>query len=123
MDSADIDAGREALRHREGIPHDKSHYIGAWSLGETQPNMILDLFDWAHARGVQGVIWTALPPKFKEVEKTPTVDQVVQYLSNLTGTKRDDAERYIRRAPPQIDTEYRRRIEAVLHWTPLDKTL
>ena len=118
MDHTEIDAAREALRKREGISRDRSTDIGAWSRGEDSPKLIFDLPEWAASHGLEGVVWTALPSKFHGKEKcNPTITQVLEYLGNLTGATRDAAERYIRCAPRQIDTPYRRRIEAVLHWT------
>jgi hypothetical protein len=84
---------------------------------------VLGLSDWAQARGVHHVVWTALPSKFDGTEQTPTQEEVVQYLMSLTGTQRDNAERYIRFTPKQIDTAYRRGIEAALQWTACDATL
>lgn len=109
----------ESLCDREGIASnniDKS--IGSWSRGDPNPDCILELEPWASARGIESVVWTALPPKFKDRSgDSPTVDQAVSYVGSLAGAARDLAEEYIRRTPQQIDTEYRRRIESVLGWT------
>jgi len=121
MNATDIGAAREALRAREGIPKSNAEkHIGSWSVGDEPPKMILHLDSWAKARGIHHVIWTDLPPKFGGLETTPTEEQIISYLSSLVGAKRDNAERYIRRTPKQIDTIYRCRIEAVLHWMPRD---
>lgn len=119
MDATDLNSGREALRQRECIPQNSSNRVGNWSVGDAPPELVLDLPQWAEARGIHGVVWTALPPKFAGTEQTPTEDQILHYLSGLTGAKRDAAERYIRYAPCQVDTQYRRRIEAALQWTPV----
>jgi len=120
MDSDDIEECKNALRLREGISRSNANRIGSWSSGNKSPSLIVDLPKWANARGIDSVVWTALPAKFNNDERTPTQEEVVSYLKQLTGSKRDGAERYIRFAPRQIDTIYRRRIEAALHWTPLD---
>lgn len=119
MDTADIATAREALRKREKC---NLNDIGIWTTGESSPNLVLGLPDWANARGIDGVVWTALPPKFGE-QTTPTEDDVINYLSRLAGAVRDTAERYVRYTPKQIDTAYRRRIEAALQWTPTDVPL
>ena len=117
MDNTDIGAAKEALRKREGT---SSTHIGVWSRGEAVPTLLLDIPQWAESHGVESVVWTALPSKFNDVDgETPAVEQVIQYLSSLTGAVRDIAERYVRFAPRQIDTPYRRCIEAALQWTPL----
>jgi hypothetical protein len=65
------------------------------------------------------VVWTALSPKFdrKKDGEIATAAEIAAYLATLTGTKRDEARRYVRNAPAQIDTEIRRAIEARLGWT------
>ena len=91
--------------------------IGRWSTGEPAPKYIPDLPEWATSRGIEDVIWTALGPRFNDTAgKVPTVDDAVQYLRDLSGTLRDEAEKYIRHTPVQIDTQYRRRFEAEFGW-------
>ena len=40
----------------------------------------------------------------------PTAEQVIAYLRALDGEDRQKAEEYVRKAPAQIDTPYRRLI-------------
>jgi hypothetical protein len=121
MDATDLATARTDLRKREEIPEKNEYeHIGTWSNGQPSPALIPGLADWAFAHGVGCVVWTNLPPKFNGSETKPTVEQVVQYLGALTGAQRDDAERYVRFAPRQVDTAYRRRIEAALQWTARD---
>ncbi len=119
MLSGDLKSAKEALREREGITGaDWSSRIGAWQGGESAPATIPDLARWAEALGLDAVIWTALGPKFSGEDRSPTADEVITYLQGLTGTQRENAKRYIEAAPRQIDTDYRRRIEAALGWSP-----
>lgn len=109
---------QEALREREGITGaDWSFRIGAWQKGESAPATIPDLPRWAEALGLDAVIWTALGPKCSGKEVSPSADEVITYLQGLTGTRRENARRYIECTPRQIDTEYRHRIEAALGWS------
>lgn len=121
MDSTNLASAKANLRKREGISEkNEEKHVGAWSSGQQSPALIPGLAKWATTHGVAHVVWTNLPPKFNNSESTPSAEQVVQYLSGLTGAQRDFAERYVRFTPRQVDTEYRRRIEAVLQWTPRD---
>ena len=124
MDDMDLDIAIEALRSREGIPKSAKNKIGHWSIGEEPPSDIPDLTEWVRSRGIESVIWTALGPKFNNNnDEVLSVVQAVQYLRNLSGLARDEAEKYVRHAPPpQIDTDYRRRFEAELGWYPIQGT-
>jgi hypothetical protein len=51
-------------------------------------------------------------PECSKDEKSPSVAKVIQYLRVRVGTERDHAKEYIEQTPRQIDTDYRRRIEA-----------
>lgn len=115
MDSMSLDDAKCALKKREGCNCVDIHASNQQCVIR---DMILDLDSWAKAHSVEHVIWTGLPPKFRcEKHLRPDVNQVIQHLHGLRGTERDDAEEYIRRAPRQIDTEYRRAIEAEFGWT------
>lgn len=122
MDAVDINSARESLGAREGIKKEnRAKLIGSWEKGDPSPELVLALPEWATARGVDGVVWTALPPRFDGVNKTPTMEEVIQYLVALSGAVRDTAECYICSAPKQIDTVYRRRVDAILHWSSCGK--
>jgi hypothetical protein len=117
MNTGSIAIAQEALRKREGTALNN---IGVWSLDNTPPPLIQRLPDWAESKGVDFVIWKALPPKFRgQSGCKPSCQQVINYLSNLKDDARIKAEEYIRRAPNQITTAYRSQMEAVLGWSPL----
>ncbi|MFA2530171.1 hypothetical protein [Pseudomonas chlororaphis] len=117
MESTDIASAVEALRSREGIPKKNvEKHVCRWSVSQPSPALIPGLSEWAGAHDADHVIWTGLPSKFNGVETTPSVEQVLEYLENLSGEKRERAEQYVRLAPRQIDTKYRRCIESSLQW-------
>ncbi|MFZ0296825.1 MAG: hypothetical protein WAM13_00615 [Candidatus Sulfotelmatobacter sp.] len=118
MLSPDVATAKQALKNREEITAKNwEPMIGTWQKGEPVPASIPEIAKWADARGVDAAIWTALGPRFSNQEVVPSADQVLEYLRSLTGTFRDSAKQYVERTPRQIDTEYRRRIEAALGWT------
>ena len=118
MTVGDVGDARRQLAEREGIPSDTVEArTGHWP-GDEGPPCILNLAAWAECRGIDDVIWTKLRPRWNGQEGCPSSERVLGYLEGLRGPTRDCAEEYIRRAPPQIDTEYRRQIEARLGWAP-----
>lgn len=117
MDVSSLPEAVEALRQREG-PIAKDN-IGRWSTDESDPRLITGPSAWASPRGVQHIVWTALGPKFAgERGRVPTADEVVEHLKSLRDQEAAEAETYVRRAPAQIDTAFRRRIANELGWTP-----
>lgn len=121
MDETVLALAKADLRKREGISENNTNkHIGTWSVGDASPSLIPDLAEWATARGVDHVVWTNLPPKFENNEEIPSETQVLSYLSQLSDAKRATAENYIRMAPKQICTAYRRGIEVTLQWTATD---
>jgi hypothetical protein len=119
MDATQIEAAAENLRERESVlPKNADKDIGRWMTGDLSPPNVLGLAEWVASRGVDGVIWTALSRKFHENGTRASADEIAAYLETLTARVREDAERYVRRTPPQVDTIYRRVIEARVGWTP-----
>ena len=50
----------------------------------------------------------------------PSIKQVIDHLRTVDYEIRKIAEEYIRKAPKQIDTEYRRKIENEFGWKTID---
>ena len=116
MDTLDLDFAVKKLQEREG----GKCKIGRWSSPEPDPAGIEGLSDWANARGVGAVIWTGLGANFgTNGESAPSIEEAVKHLDSLEGIEREEAEKYIRKAPAQIDTAFRRRFESKFGWTPI----
>ncbi|HTR24858.1 MAG TPA: hypothetical protein VMI10_12840 [Terriglobales bacterium] len=119
----DLAKARESLRHRERIPQSRAaESIAHWLRGEnpaSEPRATISA--WAAGKNLEAGVWTNLPPKFDGVNgRVPTESELVAYLQTLEGQARAAAEEYVRRAPRQIATAYRRVIERALGWTPID---
>ena len=113
---------REALRRRESVlERNKDTHIASWSTGDAPPSVFPDVGSWAGNRAVDAVVWTALTPKLGDEERAPTVGEALSHLRQLPNEQRHNAERYVRMAPKQVDTPYRRRFEAELGWSPLSE--
>jgi hypothetical protein len=124
MEATNMEDARCALGAREGIPEKNwPKHVGVWLRQDEAPPAAMPTLDqWAQSCGIDGVVWTALPPKLdaRPDGYRATADEVTAYLACLEGRTREVAEQYVRKAPRQIDTPFRRRIEAVLHWSPSD---
>ena len=119
MTTPDLATARESLRTRERVPtQNMTRDIGAWSWGDPSPRLIPNLSEWAASKRLDAVVYTNLGQNFHLDGQLPTADEVVDYLRNLKGVARDEAEEYVRKAPTPVNTAYRRAIEAALGWTP-----
>ena len=118
MPIGELAEAREALRAREGISKkNESEHVGAWQRRRAAEAVAERIGQWAEELALDAVIWTNLPPRFGGKETFPSAEEVVAHLNSAPHEKRKNAERYVRMTPRQIDTEYRRRIEAALGWT------
>lgn len=124
LEIADLAGARESLRAREKIPSsDAEQSIAHWSrcVGASGRRETFAIAAWAAGKPeIESVVWTALPPKFDgEIGRMPTEKEVITYLRELKDKKLDDAREYVRRAPAQIQTPYRKAIEEALGWMPV----
>jgi hypothetical protein len=104
LDVPSLGNGAEALRKREKT---NSARIGRWP-PNTDNLIAANISSWARDKGLDGVVWTALPSKWADEDnRVPTEDEVVAYLSALSGDAAIEPFKYIRNAPPQIQTPYR----------------
>ena len=119
LDVPSLDDARIALARREGI---SSAYldasVGYWSqASQSRHGDAPAIGEWAENIEASAVVWTALKPRFRDMSVKPSCDEVVTYLSGLTGDAQERAEEYVRRTPGQIRTRYRDAIERELGWT------
>ena len=123
LDVRSLEEARKVLHERE-CKYESD--IGIWSAtcssadpGNIQHAVAEDIGAWAEAKGVEGVVWTALGPNFDNDRRTkPNCDRIISYLKDLVErNEHRNAEMYVRSAPSQIRTAYRERIERELGWT------
>jgi len=103
-----------ALREREQIPASREDGIGVLILRGDPTG---DLAQWMAEKGLDAVIWTALPPRLEGLEgRIPCVDDALAYLRTLEGETLEHAQDYIRRVPAEFETPYRKAIREQLGW-------
>ena len=104
----------EQLRVREGRLLETK--IGRWPNGNAY-QFSDEVGNWAVSKGITGVVWTALGPKFSGCNnRRPSQEEAVAYLSGLNDEKQQLARAYIEKAHEQIDTDYRRAFKKSLGW-------
>lgn len=112
--SADLNvtSARESLRKRE-----KASSEGIASIDLT--NEVLTavrsqsigvlIASWAKNNGFEGVVWTGLPPNFLEKLRKPySWEAAFSYLDELGDAQKTEAFKYIRSAPDEVQTAFRR---------------
>jgi hypothetical protein len=117
LDVPDLTAAGEMLRIREGT---SIQFIGSFpGRGALTDPVARSIGQWAARRQLGGAVWTALPAKWNSrIGEVPTSDQVIEFLRKQGSGSA--AEEYVRRAPPQVRTPIRDRIETELGWTRCD---
>lgn len=124
MATDDLNTAKQSLKIREGVPNSKfeTSISSITAAEEIEDEIKLCIQNWAKGLHLDAVIWTSLPSKFRDTDEIePTLAEAIEYLNLLDINKRTTAEEYIRRAPKQIDTEFRRNFENIFGWTFRDE--
>lgn len=122
MEAVDLNAAKSDLAAREGVKErniDES--IGFWEAasGKSHGAGADEIAQWAPTMSLDAVVWTNLEIGLKDKRGTlPLIEQILDHLRTLPHARGKLAEEYIRKAPPQIDTEYRRRVAKEFGWFP-----
>lgn len=124
MEESDREAARRALASRESVSKDEiDNSIGFWEAsGKSSGAAAQEIAGWAQIKRLDAVVWTSLEVGLRnERGKLPTIDRILDHLRSLPHAQGKLAEEYIRKAPPQIDTDYRRRIAKEFGWFHLGR--
>ncbi len=115
---------KSALAAREGISDNNiCCSVGYWDAESnlSHGECATEIGGWAEKLGLDAVVWTNLKVGFKDKrEQLPQYQEVLGHLRSLSHEERIVAEEYVRKAPTQIDTEYRRNLERDMGWTPIE---
>lgn len=115
MTTNDLNVAKESLKDREGTSEENIHSVIANEKTDTPLKETIQ--KWLASKDLDAAIWTGL--SYFEKNIRPTIDDVLKHLKGLDYKAWKHAEEYIRKAPKQIDTDYRRRIEKEFGWTPI----
>ncbi len=109
------------LAKREGTICNNIHYyckVNGKFHDEVNEKIKGKITEWLERKKLDAVVWTGLRPKNRNGGGHLLVAGVIKHLKGLDPCDKKRAEEYIRKAPKQIDTEYRKEIEAEFGWTP-----
>ena len=117
MAATDLGTARAQLREREKVSNDHPEWIGSIPApdgGREEPRIAA----WLASQPFDAAVWTALPPKFGNVNgRVPGIAEALALLAAKQGDARQHAQDYVRCIPPSIMTAYRRQFEQQLGWT------
>lgn len=117
MTCTSIEEAKESLKQREGIKNDDLIHSTDQSKDDSSDEVLRTIKDWLREKNIDRAIWTGLSYSTATKKLRPTINDILEHLKNLNANERIHAEEYIRKAPNQIDTEYRRQIEIEFRWT------
>lgn len=114
----ELSAARTALGRREYAAANQkwiADYIGYFDAtsGTGHGAGLEAVTEWAASKSLRGVVWTNLPFGLRASRGTmPSADEIASHFAGLSVKDRDVALKYVRLAPKQTETAYRRLLSA-----------
>lgn len=108
-------ASRALADREEAATHD----IGRWpALADDPPRPESAAIDaWLRDQPLDGVVWTALPPRWQGTPQPPATDAALAWLRELEARgEAGHAREYVRNTPAQITSPLRRALTRDLGW-------
>lgn len=105
------------LQEREGTPNRRDIGFFDARTGDISERAVCEhpksctrIREWIEDRSYDAVIWTALPRTFEtETGATYTVEAAMRFFESLPAHEKTVADEYIRNAPEEVQTPFRRR--------------
>jgi hypothetical protein len=119
MTCNDIEEAKKSLKDREGTYISDIHSVN--QNDKVTDEIKHEIQKWLNKKEIDCAIWTGLSYSKKTQRGRPSVDYIISYLRTLKDQQKQVAEEYIRKAPKQINTEYRIAIEKTFGWTPIEQ--
>jgi len=118
MKTQDMEEAIASLQEREKADFQFIHWTTTHKKVKTKIEQTV--MDWLEQKQLDAAIWTGLGYSEKTGEKRPIIGEIFIHLQKLDGSPAGKiAEEYIRRAPRQTQTAYRKQIEQRFGWTPI----
>lgn len=116
---SDLDAAVTDLQKREGAPN--RDRIGFLEVTRNRlskraramhPVACERICAWAEAKNLDGVVWTAIGPRFREKTGEPfSVEAAIRYLDRVDKVTFARTLHYVWNAPPEVQTPVRTAVE------------
>ena len=110
-----VDTAVENLADREGSPISRIGYIDFLNqkhqIRPANRGLLPVLQAWRKEKNFDAVIWTDLPPNFKDKTKTDfTLNNISSYFKGLSQDVFSVAKEYVENTPQQVETTFRSEI-------------
>jgi len=112
-----IEDAKESLRDREGV--NNVRLISSIGINDEPKNKTEKVIQkWLTDQALDYAVWTGLSFSKKTGNRRPSIGEIINHLQNITPSEKLAAENYVRKAPTQVQTNFRKAIEIEFGWIP-----